>query len=142
MATKTTTPRTAAQPQPPTPESASEQPQQPPMSAPTDLTALIERKRQLDAQIKAARAAQPTLSKLERVIDRQSRVYGKWVAANLAERTAARVQAGQDPAQALDAVVEFYKALAQPLIAAKLTGVETESGNATPPPPLAATEPE
>jgi hypothetical protein len=75
---------------------------------------LIAQKRALDAQIKAARASQPTMSKLERVIARQTADNGKWLTIHLRNRVAARVNAGQDLTTAVDAVLAQYRALLLP----------------------------
>jgi hypothetical protein len=79
-----------------------------------DLDTLIAQKRALDAQIKAARASQPTMSKLDRVIARQTADNGKWLTIHLRNRVAARVNAGQDMTEAVDAVLAQYRALLLP----------------------------
>jgi hypothetical protein len=78
------------------------------------LTDLIARKRALDEQIKAAKAAMPQVSKLERVIAKQTVDNGKWLVIHLRNRVAARVKAGQPMQDAVDAVLAQYRALLLP----------------------------
>jgi hypothetical protein len=101
MATKTRT----ATPVAPTPETT------------TDLKTLQEQKRLLDAQIKAARLAQPKLSKLESLIERQNASLTRRTPAKIAARVQARVSLGQPLATAMDEVFATYRAAVEQLIA-------------------------
>jgi hypothetical protein len=92
-------------------------------TATPDLKTLQEQKRVLDQQIKEAKAAQPQLSRLESVIERQTataRTTNK-----LAARVQARVKAGQPLPTALDEVFATYRAAVEQLIAR--AAIETES---------------
>jgi hypothetical protein len=79
-----------------------------------DLDTMLAQKRELDARIKAERAKLPQMSKLERVIERQTADTGKWLVIHLRNRVAARVKAGQDLTEAVDAVLAQYRALLLP----------------------------
>jgi hypothetical protein len=70
-----------------------------------DLTA---QRRALDAQIKAARAAQPKQSALDALIARQNANLTKWLPETLTTRVLARVRLGQPADEALDAVFAVY----------------------------------
>jgi hypothetical protein len=69
-------------------------------------------KQQLQAAREATRAAADTRTKLERVIDRQHADNGgKWLAHNITYRALERVRAGQGIEQAVDEVLQQYRAI-------------------------------
>jgi hypothetical protein len=81
----------------------------------TDLTALREQKRQLDAQIKAAQAALPKQTPIDAVLARQA-ALPKWLPETLTARVRARVKAGQPTHDALDAVLAQVRAAVAALL--------------------------
>jgi hypothetical protein len=90
---------------------------EPTVETTADLKTLQEQKRILDAQIKAAREAMPTLTKLEALIERQNASLTRWIPQTLATRVAKRVQLGQPLDLAMDEVFAAYRAAAEQLIA-------------------------
>jgi hypothetical protein len=76
---------------------------------PQDLDVMLAQKRALDEQIKAAKAAMPQLSKLERVIERQTANPDLWLRRKLWLRAVERAKAGQPPTEAVDAVLALYR---------------------------------
>jgi len=96
-----------------------------PVTQTPDLKTLQEQKRILDAQIKAARDAQPKLSRLEALIERQTATPR--TANKLAARVQARVKAGQPLATAMDEVFATYRAAVEQLLAHAATEIEAES---------------
>ena len=75
----------------------------------SSLEFLMAEKVRVDAALKAAKAALPQVSKLERVIARQA-AQEVWLPVNLAKRVAARVKAGQLSGVAIDEVFEALRA--------------------------------
>jgi hypothetical protein len=69
----------------------------------TSLEFLMAEKVRVDAALKAARAAMPQVTKLERVIAKQA-TQETWLPVNLAKRVANRVKAGQDQETAIKEV--------------------------------------
>ncbi len=86
-------------------------------TATPDVKTLLEQKRILDAQIKAARLAQPTLTKLESLIDRQNASLTRWIPETLASRVTKRVQLGQPMGDAMEEVFASYRAAVEQIIA-------------------------
>jgi len=76
----------------------------------------MEQQRALSEQIKAARAAQPKESPLERVISRQEK-QPKWLVEVLVGRVKARIAAGQPQEEATAAVLSQYARLIQQALA-------------------------
>jgi hypothetical protein len=85
--------------------------QTPVQPTPQTLDEMLAQKRVLDEQIKAAKAALPQLSKLDRVIRRQTSYPGKWVQHQLIGLVGQRVAAGQPTEEAADAVLAQYRAI-------------------------------
>lgn len=81
------------------------------------LNALIAQQRQLNAAIKAAKAAMPKPSPLDRVIAKQSHQFSKWMAPNLASRVQERMRVGQSQEDAMREVVAFFVAQTEVLLA-------------------------
>ncbi len=90
----------------------------------TGLEQLVAQRKALDEQIKAAKAAQPNVSQLEKVIARQA-TQPKWLVEVLTGRVSARVKAGQSPEGAIDAVLHQYRVL---ILAALAEGQEGAKG--------------
>jgi len=76
---------------------------------PVDLDSLIAQQRAINEQVKAAKAAMPTKSKLERVIERQANQPDLWLRRKLLLRVVERAKAGQDATEAVDAVLALYR---------------------------------
>ena len=74
----------------------------------SSLEFLMAEKVRVDAALKAARAAQPQVTKLERVIAKQA-THETWLPVNLAKRVMARMAAGQDQGQAMEEVFAFLR---------------------------------
>jgi hypothetical protein len=74
----------------------------------TSLEFLMAEKVRVDAALKAARAAMPEVTKLERVIAKQAS-QETWLPVNLAKRVMARMAAGQDQGQAMEEVFAFLR---------------------------------
>jgi hypothetical protein len=91
-----------------------------------DLKTLLEQKRLLDAQLKAAREAMPKLTKLELLIDRQNSSLTKWIPETLAIRVQKRVALGQPLDEAMNEVFAVYRAAVEQLIAHATTENEAE----------------
>jgi hypothetical protein len=70
----------------------------------SSLEFLMAEKGRVDAALKAAKAALPQVTKLERVIAKQA-AQEVWLPVNLAKRVAARVKAGQLQGVAMDEVL-------------------------------------
>jgi hypothetical protein len=85
---------------------------------PQTLDEMLAQKRQLDEQIKVAKAALPTKSKLEREIERQLAHEGKWISHQLIGAVSRRAKLGQDPAVATDEVLAFYRTVVLAWLAA------------------------
>jgi acetyl/propionyl-CoA carboxylase alpha subunit len=77
----------------------------------TDLQALIAQKRALDEQIKEAKAAQPTVNKLEREVARQADagVRNGFVGPFYAKLIARRVALGQSQDEAVEAIQALWR---------------------------------
>ncbi len=84
---------------------------------PDDLKQLIEQRRALDAQIKTAKAAQASVSKLERVIAQQNAHLDDVTGQRLTARVRARVKAGQSTDEALEQVFADYRAYVEGALA-------------------------
>jgi hypothetical protein len=68
--------------------------------------------RPLAEQIKAAKAAIPPRDRLAEVIHKQTTAYDQYIPRLIANRVKARVAAGQDRQEAADAVMTFFRNLA------------------------------
>jgi hypothetical protein len=104
------------------PQIPAEQPQIAPVQPQMDLKALVEQRKTLSEQIRAAKAATPQQDRLERVLARQAGQL-PWVQVRLAARIRARVAAGQAADVALETVLAEVRAavvaqLAKPASAA------------------------
>lgn len=75
----------------------------------TALDTLRAQKRELEAQIKAAKAAQTSQSKLEKVTAWQEAHKLDITTARVAARVTARIRAGQDREEAITAVMAQYR---------------------------------
>ena len=89
----------------------------------SDLKTLMDARKVLDEQIRAAKAANPQASALDRVVARQVDLP-KWLPANIAARVVARVRAGQSADAATDAVFAQIRAAVEVLVAQPATADE------------------
>lgn len=87
------------------------------LPTPDDLKQLMEQRRALDAQIKSAKAAQASVSKLERVIAQQNAHLDDVTGQRLVARVRARVKAGQPQDEALAQVFADYRAAVEGALA-------------------------
>jgi hypothetical protein len=77
-----------------------------------DLASLKLQQQALAERIRQLKASEPTMTALEKVIHRQTTSWESWIVRNIANRIKARVGAGQDRQEASDAVMAFFRDLA------------------------------
>jgi hypothetical protein len=76
-----------------------------------DLAALRLQQKAIADRIKELKAAEPKMTPLQAVIHRQQTQWEHWIPRMLANRVKARVNAGQDRAEAGRQVIEFFACL-------------------------------
>jgi hypothetical protein len=77
-----------------------------------DLASLKLQQQAIQERIRQLKAAEPQVTALEKVIHRQTTSWESWIVRNIANRIQARVNAGQDRQEASDAVMSFFRDLA------------------------------
>jgi hypothetical protein len=77
-----------------------------------DLASLKLQQQAIQERIRQLKAAEPTMTALEKVIHRQTTSWESWIVRNIANRIQARVNAGQPRQEASDAVMAFFRDLA------------------------------
>jgi hypothetical protein len=77
-----------------------------------DLAALRLQQQAIQERIRQLKAAEPQMTALEKVIRCQTTSWESWIVRNIANRIQARVNAGQDRQEAYDAVMLFFRNLA------------------------------